>query len=280
MKEFLKKKGIKLGVLVLVVVLVMALSAHFLGGRAGLLKNLVGTASSPVNKAATAVVDWFESLYGYLYKYDQLLAENESLRAQLADAQEIARDAVEANEENERLRELLGLREKHSDFVFESAKIVSWSTSNWASGFTISKGESSGIELGDCVVTEYGALVGQVIELGSAWANVRTVVDVDMNAGVLFGENENAAMVVGEFSLMQKGLMKLTYLSDGASVLEGDTVLTSGKGETFPQGLIVGTVTQALSEGGGQSPYGIVEPACDLDTLSQVFVIKDFEIVE
>jgi rod shape-determining protein MreC len=59
--------------------------------------------------------------------------------------------------------------------------------SNWASTFTISKGSDSGIELGDCVVTEYEALVGQIIELGDTWATVRTVIDVDMDVGALVG---------------------------------------------------------------------------------------------
>jgi hypothetical protein len=35
-----------------------------------------------------------------------------------------------------------------------------------------------------------------------------------------------------------------------------------------------------LTEAGGQTPYGVVEPACDMDKLSQVFVIKEFEVVE
>ena len=280
MKELLKKKGTKLLAAVLAIALIAALSAHFLGGEAGFIRNIAGNTASPVNKAATAVVGWFETLYGYLYEYDQLKAENESLRAQLADAQEEARLAAEANEENVRLRELLELREKHADYEFESAKIVSWSASNWASSFTISKGEDSGIELGDSVVTEYGALVGRVIELGSTWATVRTVVDVDMDVGVLVGETGSTGMVVGEFSLMQQGNAKLTYLADGAQLIEGDPVLTSGKGGNFPQGLLVGYITQVLSEGGGQSPYGIIEPACDISALSQVFVIKDYEIVE
>ena len=45
-------------------------------------------------------------------------------------------------------------------------------------------------------------------------------------------------------------------------------------------GLVIGTVTTVMTEAGGQSTYGVIEPACDVDGLSQVFVIKDFTIVE
>lgn len=280
MKDFLKTKGLKLGLILVAVVLVVSIGANLLGGHASFFSNLSGAITQPLRSAAMSAADWLEGIYGYLYEYDQLVTENESLRTQLAEAQEEARLAGDAIEENARLRELLNLQERHSDFVFESAKIVEWSSSNWASTFTISKGETSGIELGDSVVTEYGALVGQVVELGNSWATVRTVIDVDMDMGALVGDNGNAAMAVGEFSLMQEGLIKLTYLTEGLQLFEGDEVLTSGMGGKFPQGLMIGTVKEVLTEAGGQTPYGVVEPACDLDTLSQVFIIKDFEIVE
>ena len=47
---------------------------------------------------------------------------------------------LEDVEENERLKELLNLHDDRPEFVFESAKIVSRSTSNWERTFTISKG--------------------------------------------------------------------------------------------------------------------------------------------
>ena len=276
----MKRKGLRLALVVAVLVVVIAVSTYFLAGRAGFFTNLSGAVAAPFQRAATAAVDWLEGIYGYIYKYDQLVAENESLRLQLAEAQEELRTAVEANEENARLRELLNLAERHSDFAFEPAKITARNASNWANTFTLSKGSDSGIEVGDCVVTEYGALVGQVVELGSSWATVQTVIDLNTSVGVLVGEAGNAAMVIGDFSLMQDGRMKLTYLTEGTQPLEGDSVLTSGRGSVFPQGLLVGSIAEVHTEAGGQTVYGVIEPACDLDSLSQVFVIKEFEVVE
>ena len=60
---------------------------------------------------------------------------------------------------------------------------MSYGASNWSSTLTLSKGSDSGIAVGDCVMNESGALVGQVIETGSTWATVRTVIDVDMSVG-------------------------------------------------------------------------------------------------
>ena len=210
----------------------------------------------------------------------RLVEENNSLRAENAELREANRNYSELQAENERLRELFGWSEKHTDFVMESAKIVAWDASNYTSAFTVSKGSKNDIALGDCVVTEYGALVGQVIELGSDWATIRTIIDVNMDVGALVGEDNYAGVITGEFSLMKQGLTRITYLASGAQIFQKDEVLTSGKGGSFPAGLLIGQVSTVMTEAGGQATYGIVTPACDVSRLSQVFIIKDFEIIE
>ena len=280
MKEYLRKNGLRVGIIVAAAALIIGLGTAARDGRIGFVQNLSGILKSPIQKVLSSAVNWFDSMYGYLYEYDSLMAENESLRSQLADAQKSARDGIEASEENTRLRKLLELREKHTDYVMESCKVVLWSSSNWSSAFTISKGSASGIELGDPVITEYGAVVGQITELGTNWATVSTVIDVDMSVGAFVGATGNSGMVVGEYSFMRDKTAKLTYLADGAQIFVGDDVLTSGSGGAFPAGLMIGTLTAVQTEAGGQIEYGIVEPQAYLDSLVQVFVIKDFTVVE
>ena len=280
LKLYLSKYGVRIAVIVVILALIGLSVSSVLGGKAGLLKNADGALKAPVQKAASAVLDWVEGLYGYIYEYDRMVEENNALRAENAALRESARDYDDLEAENVRLRELFGWSEKHTDFVMESAKIVAWDASNYVSAFTISKGEKDGIELGDCVVTEYGALVGQIMELGSEWATVRSIIDVDMDVGALVGEESFAGLITGEFSLMKQGLTRVTYLTSGAQIFPKDEVLTSGKGGSFPAGLLIGEISTVMTEAGGQSTYGIVTPACDVSRLSQVFIIKDFEIVE
>ena len=269
-----------MGIIVAAAAFLILIGASLRGGGTGLIQNLTGIVAAPMQKVLSSTVNWFNSIYGYLYDYDSLMAENESLRTQLAEAQQSARDGIEASEENVRLREALNLRQKHTDYVLESAKVVLWSSSNWSSSFTISKGRTSGIELGDPVITEYGALVGQVTELGETWATVSTLIDVDMSVGAFVGNSGSSGMVVGEYALMQKKNAKLSFLADGAQIFVGDEVLTSGSGGKFPAGLVIGVISNVQTEAGGQIEYGIVVPQCELDTLVQVFIIKDFEVVE
>lgn len=278
-KQYMKTTGLAMLALIFAVTLLSGFAQSRSQGEATALQNVAEAMSQPTKRASGGFVGWLESIYGYMFKYDQLAKENEELKIQLAEAKIELRAADAAKDENQRYRQLLELREKHKSFVFESAYVIDRGTSNWNSVFTIDKGTECGIEVGDCVIDSCYNLVGQITELGDGWATVRSVADADMRVGVLVGEGGNAAMVIGDFALMQSRQMKLSYLTDETQVLEDDELLTSGKGGSFPSGLTVGFVDSVHTEAGGQVEYAIVNPGCELGALTQVFVIKDFSIV-
>ena len=185
MREFLKKKGLAIAAAALAVAIILGIATHTLGGSSDFISNAVNTVMRPVGSGVAVIAEFLEGIYGYMFEYDRLKTENEDLKAKIADMEQQIRDSAAANEENKRLRKLLELREKRSDFELESATINSWGSSNWSSTFTISKGSNFGIELFDCVVTEHGYLVGQVIKVGPTTATVRTIVDTNLNVGAL-----------------------------------------------------------------------------------------------
>ena len=280
MKDYVKKYGIRLLALVLVAALLTGVAAAKGEGHASTVEDTAGAVRSPFQKVAQALVSRVEGFYGYLFSYEMLMQENENLRAQIAELEQQVRENQQASEENVKLRELLNLSQKHTDFVFESAKVVSWNASNWASTFTISKGSEAGLEVGDAVVTEYGVLVGTVAELGSNWAIVDTVVDIGTSIGVLVGAEETSAMLLGDYTLMSSQYMKISFVAESGQVITGDIVVTSGAGGAYPQGLILGTVSSVHTEAAGQFEYAVVEPFTDLNSLTQIFVVKDYQVIE
>ena len=173
-KVFLRKTAPRLLAAVVIVALLAVGATSLMRGRAGLIADLEGRLRRPFQQGAETIASWLEGLYGSVYGYDQLKAENETLREQLAEAQAEARAGQEALEENERLRQLLSFSQRHTDFDLESAKVVSYSASNWSAIITISKGDESGLEVGDSVITESGSLVGQAGDSAVLIADGRT----------------------------------------------------------------------------------------------------------
>ena len=280
MKDFFRDNGFWLLLIALLLSILLGLASVLLSGSTDPLSNLANTLTAPFNTAVSAALDWAEGVYGYVFHYGELEDELSSLRRRVAELEEQARQGEEALKENEQLRRLLELREQRKDFDFEAAKVTARSTSNWESILTISKGTSSGVEAGSCVVTENGVLVGVVSEAGLNWAAVSTIINTDIEIGGIVNRTFSAGVLEGDFSLMSQGRLKMNYLPEGAQLVSGDEVLTSGRGDVYPSGLVVGQVEGVFTDPSGQTRYAVVRPAVDLEALIEVFVIKEFEIVE
>ena len=280
MKDFLRQNGILLLVIALLLSILIGVLSVVMGGQADPLSNLTNTIVSPLRGGVTAAADWVEGVYTYIFHYGELEQELNGLRVRVGELEEQVREGEEASRENEQLRELLNLQARRRDFVFEGARVTARSTSNWESTLTLSKGSSSGIQAGDCVVTEMGVLVGVVSKTGLNWSTVSTIINTDTQMGGIVNRTYSAGVLEGDFSLMNQDRLKLNYLPEGAQLVSGDEVLTSGRGEVFPSGLEVGQVEGVFTDPSGQTRYAVVKPAVDLDALIKVFVIKDFEIVE
>lgn len=284
MKDFLKHNGILILIIALLLSLVIAVVSFLFGGAANPLSNLFGIVTTPVRNGVNAFVNWTEGIYSDAFQREENQAELEALRKENAALKEQAREGEADSRENDRFRNLLGLKEKHPDFQFEEATVTAHSASNWSSTLTISKGSADGVETGACVVDEYHDLVGIVGVTGLNWSTVMTVVDAELEMGGLVARTDAAAILEGDFELMGKGQLKLTYLPKDAQLLSGDEVTTSGLKSggtaTYPSGLLVGEVVEVRSDPSGMSDYAVLAPAADLANVEQVFVIKSFGAAE
>lgn len=284
MKDFLKQNGILILLIALLLTLIAVVLSFTFGGMANPFANLAGVVSTPFRNGVNAVVEWAEDLYSDAFQRESMAQELEQLRQENARLKAEAREGEEAVRENERLRDLLNFQQKRTDLHTEPATVTAHGSSNWSNTLTVSKGSTAQVEAGDCVIDQYGNLVGIISEVGLNWSTLITVVDVDLEMGALIARTDGAAILEGDFALMGQGRLKLTYLPEGTQLLAGDAILTSGLRSggtaTYPSGLVVGYVEQIRSDDSGMSDYAVLTPAAALDSLEQVFIIKDFEVTE
>lgn len=280
MKDFFHKNGVLLLVIALLLSLLVGISSALMGGTADPLSNAATTITAPVRGLVSNVLDWAEGVYNYVFRYEELNTELDTLRKQVADLEAQLRESGEAARENQQLRQLLRLQEKHQDFVFESARVTQRSTTNWESTSTLSKGSSAGVQTGNCVISETGALVGVVEEVGLNYCRVSTVINTDIEMGGICVRTDCAGILEGDFALMSQGRLKLSYLPDDAQLRPGDQILTSGQGDIYPPDLVVGRVEELRSDPSGMMRYAVLKPQARLDSLVEVFIIKEFDVVE
>lgn len=271
------KKLMALAAVILVVCCGVMLTSALRPGEPTVFGNVLGAIVTPLEQGVSSIGDKISGFFGYFYRYDELKAENEALRKELAKFQVLENLYYEAINENEELRKLTQIREKHSDFQCELAAVVSTIDIGIHSHFTINKGSLVGIEPGDCVITEAG-LVGYIGEVGPNFSTVITVLNLEFRATALNTRTRETLVAQGNFDFAPKGMLKLSWLDHHANILPGDTIVTSGSNK-YPPNLTIGNIEEFAVEDHGISSYATIKPAVDLATLTDVFVVKSFEVV-
>ena len=278
MRQFLQKHGLWVLFAAAVIAVGLALMSVF-SNTSSPLANVANVIASPFRSAYTSVADWFNDKQNYYQDNTDLKEENAALKKQLAEMEAAIRQAEKDSAENERLKQLLGLKAQRPDLTsdLQAAMITEHTVTNWTSSLTIDKGTRHGLEVNDCVISETGALVGLISEVGTNWATVLTLVDTDTSLGAQVFRTNDLGLAQGNFSLMGEKRLRLEYLPADCSLLGGDLVVTSGLGGFYPAGLVIGSVAEVQKDDSGATSYAILTPAVDFDALSEVFVIRSFD---
>lgn len=230
---------------------------------------------TPIRTGVAKLTDQAEQFYSYMFQYEYILAENEALKKQIAQMEDSARQADSTARENERLRALTKLKENHEDFEQVDAYIISWDSNDWTNSFTINRGKNVGIEVGMCVITAEGAVVGLVDEVGSNYAVVKTVLDSSLEISATISVSGNSGMVRGGYISGVASLLRMDYLPSDAVIRNNDQVVTSGS-TVYPRNLILGYVVDAGFDDTGVAKFALLEPAADIASLEQVFILTQY----
>jgi rod shape-determining protein MreC len=226
------------------------------------LERLLRSAVEPV----ADVVANYDDISQLTRENDALRAENERLEAEIALLREEASRKAE-------LERLLETRNAFADQSFATASIIARDPSNLRRRVAIDAGRDDGLRTGQPVITQGGTLVGTVsqVENGHAW--VTLVTDVDSAVSGVLLESRAEGVVTGSYSRE----LKMDFVDQGATVNEGDTVLTSGLNGTYPKDLVIGKVTGVSANRQELFRSVKVEPLASLSRLETVLVMTSFE---
>lgn len=276
MKGFFQHTWVKLIAVALSLSLIAAAAALVLDGTSAPLRGLGERVSRPFSRLFSAAAGKLRQGEDYLKGVAALQAENDALEQALAEAKQAARTGELATAENARLRSLLGLKEAGQDLTLTAAWVVARPGDNWQGEVTIDQGSEEGVRAGQCVVDEHGALVGRVKETGKTWAAVTLLWD---GAFQMAGQGTQSGVLgtlEGKLDLLPQGSLAFSCLTQADPVQVGEEIVTFAAQESYPSGLVVGTVASLTTDPGGLTRSAILTPAVDLHKLSEVFVVTSF----
>lgn len=207
--------------------------------------------------------------YGAMFQSKKdLLDENREIKHKLESLESILTQLHDIQNENQRLRQLLGFREQETQ-EYKAADIIGRSPSKWFSTITISLGEKDGVKIDAPVVSRSG-LVGRVIKMDDHNAQVLLLTDSESGVGSIVSRSRDSGIVLGGSG---QGTLVMRFFSKDADVYAGDKVLTSGVGSLYPAGLIIGEVVEIYVPKPGLVKECYVKPATDFEHLEEVLVM-------
>ena len=266
---------------IIVIALLLTGGLTILSGLSGqtLPDMIVQGILAPVRAVANGLTNQVEQYYSYMFRYEALAAENEVLKRQIAEMEDVARQADAVSRENERLRELNELQTTHESYELVDAYIISWSSADWSSTFTINRGRNAGIDENMVAITANGEVVGLVTDVGANYAIVKTVLDSTLEISATIASSGYNGMVSGGYATGNDTLLRMDYLPSSSIIRNHDQVVTSGS-TVYPRGLILGYVVDADFEETGVAKYALLDPAAEISSLEQVFILTDYSTEE
>lgn len=257
-------------VILFTLIIIMTISSTNIGNSTFLGRNIEKVAvmiKGPVSSAGSGVKSGFN---GILH-FRSILNENEQLKEQISELnREIIQERLtEAElEELRSLSNILGYENISSNYNYITADVIGMDGSNWFNIFTINAGTKDGIYK-DAVVVNGTGLIGRVLEVGTDWSKVISLIDESNSVsfkvfrdlsllGILYGDGE--------------GSLEGYMLDPDAAIIKGDVLITSGIG-MYPEGVSIGKVENVVWNNNTLLKTISIEPSAYFKNLQKVTVL-------
>jgi rod shape-determining protein MreC len=264
---FKQKNYLALGAVTLVALLILSLPPRAtdrlklaVGSLFLPLLGLASTAQQLPVAAADAAVPRRE----LLQLTENLRHENDRLKVQALQTSATAR-------ENDQLRSALGWQ-RQMPWKLKLASVVMRDPANWWRTIEIDLGSRDGVVENLPVLTADG-LVGRISSVGLPRSQVVLLGDPNCKASAFVENPAHDTGVISASGPLDNSLVELTYLSGGASLKSGQSVITSGLGGVFPKGIPIGQVVDARPVEFGLYTEARVKLSANLGALEQVWVL-------
>ena len=276
MKELFHSWVFKVLLALCIVMFAFLLRATMTMGASTVVEQIVGTITAPVQSLTSGLSGSITGFLDQFLRASEISQENEQLREENRKLIEQMVDYENYKHENESLKEQLGIQEENPQWETMTASVIGRDPSDQFYSFTIDKGTLDGVSYQDPVITADG-LVGIVSEVGPVFAKVTTILDVRLNVACQDVRTQDVATISGDIEMAQQGRCKMSLIPRESGIAKGDIVQTAGTSGLYPQGIVVGRVSDVGFEPQGTMMYAVVEPANDIKSIKDVVIITSFK---
>jgi rod shape-determining protein MreC len=228
----------------------------------------VGVVLYPVQQALLVPGRMADAVGDYFTSVTTLQRENEQLKRRQVESAQSLLQSQQVGAENERLRKLLGARERtgHGAIV---GTVLYESRDRFSHKIVLHVGTVDGVRAGNPVIDDVG-VVGQVTRVFTNTAEVTLLTDKDQSIPIQIVRNGLRGIAFGG---ADPGTLDLRFMAANADVENGDVAVTSGLDGIYPAGLPVGKVGVVERAAKDQFARIVLTPSAGVENHTHLLVL-------
>jgi rod shape-determining protein MreC len=235
------------------------------------VKLAVGVLYLPLFGLAGSVQNLVDHASNRFLPRNTLLQQLNSAHQQIQQLQLRIAQLEEAHLENQRLRHAIDWQAR-LPWRVKSARVVGHDPANWWQSIHIDRGTRDELRPNLTVLTANG-LVGRIAEVGLTRSRVVLVGDPACRVAAQVRETREKGVLLPNPSSLDRMVVSFTYLPATASLKPGQTIITSGDGGLFPQGIPVGNIIDVQTNDFGLYLEARIRLAVNLNSLEEVWIM-------
>ena len=275
-KKKINKKYIIL-IAVFVVAFVLGITNAIIMNKENLspFEKSIKDATLAVSKIIYKPVEFFKNKIEEYQDKQDLYEKYQELEKKVKETDLIQSEKEELEREVENLKKTLELKHTLSESSYLNATVVNRNLGYWYNTITIDKGSYNGVEKDMPVIVSEG-LIGKVTKVTNFNSTVKLITSDDVNNKTSVKIKVGEKFVYGLLSGydQQKKTFIVEGISDNTEIPEGSLVTTTGMGDSFPSGIVVGKVKQVTTDNFDLAKTVEVTSSVDYDDLSFVTILK------
>ena len=222
-----------------------------------------------VQRIANGYEDVIRFSGNYIGDRNELLARIEALEVENEQVSALNSQLRALETSNLELREVLGFRIREPTLSYVIAELAAPLVSPARDEVTLNRGLAHGIKEGSAVLDASGVF-GQVVEVLPHTSRVLMVTDKRIAVPIRVERSGLHAVLTG---IGDSRHLTLEHVEVTADIEEGDLLITSGLGGTFPYGYPVGVVTIRESDAAGVVVRVTIEPSAELNRRRYILIL-------
>ncbi len=233
------------------------------------VKNFFYSVSSPVQKTLWRTGDKISGFLTGFFLAEKLNKENENLRLKIQELLIERNSLSELKKENEILRTALDIG-LEKEFKLQLSEVIGKDI--FQDYILINKGIEDGISKNFPVITQEKVLIGKIKEVYNNFSKVLLISNPESSFDAKLSETEIFGIVKGEGNLKAF----LDFIPKEKEIKKGDLVISSSLGGIFPEGLLVGEITQIEKLDVKPFQTATIKPAFNLGEIEKLFIVTGF----